>query len=71
MQRSILRVVIDTNVFVSGVINVHGLPRRVLEAWFADQVLLLTEASLLAEVIRVLERLRLRTKYGLTMEQVT
>jgi putative PIN family toxin of toxin-antitoxin system len=71
MQRSILRVVIDTNLFVSGVINVHGLPRRVLEAWYANQVLLLTEASLLAEVIRVLERPRLRTKYGLTMEQVT
>jgi putative PIN family toxin of toxin-antitoxin system len=71
MDRPILRVVIDTNLFVSGVINVHGLPRRLLEAWYAGQVLVLTEASLLAEVIRVLERPRIRTKYGLTPERIT
>jgi putative PIN family toxin of toxin-antitoxin system len=71
MHPPIPRVVIDTNVLVSGVINIHGLPHRLLEAWYADQVALLTELSLMAEAIRVLQRPRIRTKYGLTMERIT
>jgi putative PIN family toxin of toxin-antitoxin system len=51
-----MRVVIDTNVLVSGVINPHGAPGRVLDAALAGFVLVLHDDRILGEYRRVLRR---------------
>lgn len=65
------KVVVDTNVLVSGVINPYGLPRQLLDAWDADRLELLSSEALIDEVVRVLHRSRIRSKYGLTNERIT
>jgi putative PIN family toxin of toxin-antitoxin system len=70
-NRPVPRVVVDTNVLVSGIINPHGLPRQLLDAWAADRLELLTSAELTDEAVRVLHRSRMRTKYGVTRERIS
>lgn len=51
-----MRVVIDINVLVSGIINPHGAPGRVLEAVLAKAVLVLHDDRILDEYQQVLRR---------------
>ena len=51
-----MRVVLDTNVLVSGVFF-SGLPRRILEAWRDRRVELVVSLEILEEYRRVGERL--------------
>jgi putative PIN family toxin of toxin-antitoxin system len=51
-----MRVVIDTNVLVSGIINPHGAPGRVLESVLAKAVLVLHDDRILDEYQQVLRR---------------
>lgn len=51
-----MRVVIDTNVVVSGIINPHGPPARVLDAVLARAVLVLHDDRILDEYRQVLRR---------------
>ena len=51
-----MRVVIDTNVLVSGIINPHGAPGRVLDAVLARAVLVLHDDRILDEYRQVLRR---------------
>jgi putative PIN family toxin of toxin-antitoxin system len=51
-----MRVVIDTNVVVSGIINPHGAPGRVLDAVLARAVLVLHDDRILDEYRQVLRR---------------
>jgi putative PIN family toxin of toxin-antitoxin system len=67
----LLRVVVDTNVLVSGLINPHGLPRQLLDVWAAERLELLTSAELIDEAVRVLHRSRIRSKYGVTSERIS
>ncbi len=60
-----LRVVVDTNQFVSSVIVPHGLPRRLIDAWKQRQFLLLSSPAMIAEVSRVLRYPRIQSKYGI------
>ena len=52
-----LRVVLDTNIFVSGLLSKTGLPAKILDAWRAGQYLLITSPPIVAEIRRVLEPL--------------
>ena len=65
-----MRVVVDTNVIVSGVIVPHGAPRRILEAWHAGQVTMVTSETIIAEVARVLHYPRIRERYNLTEDDI-
>lgn len=55
-----MRIVVDTNVIVSGVLQSTGAPARVLATSEADDVLWITSEPLLAELQRVLARPHVR-----------
>lgn len=60
-----LRVVLDTNVLVSGLINPKGPPGQILKALRAGRFVLVTSQAINEEVLEVMDRPRLRDKYGL------
>ena len=57
------RIVVDSNVFVSGVISPAGIPGAILAAWRRDRVTLLIAPLLLAEYGEVLRRPALRARH--------
>lgn len=63
-QSQLLRVVVDTNVFVSGIINPSGPPGKILQALRRRQFMLISSPSINEEILEVLSRPRLQ-KYGL------
>jgi len=69
-----LRVVLDTNVFVSSLLVKAGLPAQVLDAWRARRYLLVVSPAIIAEVQATLRYPRIQRKYALTdddIEQLT
>src|SRR5690349_1179014 len=69
-ERARPRTVVDTNLFVSGVILSRGVPFRLLEAIRSGRVALITSDELRAEVADVLSRPALMHRYRLTHERV-
>ncbi len=65
-----LRVVFDTNVFVSSLLVREGLPARVLDAWRDRQYLLVISPAIIAEIQTTLNYPRIRRKYTITDEEV-
>ncbi len=57
------RVVLDTNVLVSGTIVRHGFPARLLALTLAGQVTLVVSPYLLAEYFAVIQRPHIAKKY--------
>jgi len=51
-----MRVVIDTNVIVSGILNPHGSPGRILDALFSGAITALYDDRILSEYRDVLAR---------------
>jgi len=51
-----MRVVIDTNVLVSGVINPHGPPGRIVNAVMSEMIIVLYDDRILSEYREVLMR---------------
>ncbi|MBI4387225.1 MAG: putative toxin-antitoxin system toxin component, PIN family [Elusimicrobia bacterium] len=60
-----LRVVLDTNVIISGLISPKGPPAGILKALKAGQFVLVTSQAINEEILEVMDRPRLRDKYGL------
>jgi len=65
-----LRVVLDTNVFVSSVLSRKGGPSKVLDNWRAAKYLLITSPSIISEVRRVLQTLRIKKGYPIGQEEI-
>ena len=61
-----LKVVVDTNVVVSGTILDHGNPYEILEAWRRQEFTLILSAEIMSEIVAVLSRPKLSKKYALT-----
>ncbi|HEY90125.1 MAG TPA: putative toxin-antitoxin system toxin component, PIN family [Thermoflexia bacterium] len=61
-----LKIVLDTNVFVSSLLSKHGAPAQVLTAWRNRHFLLCCSPAIVREVQRVLAYPKLRDKYQLT-----
>lgn len=61
-----LRAVLDTNVFVSSLLNKTGAPARLIDAWRAGEYILVTSPVIIAEINVVLNLPRIRKKYLLT-----
>lgn len=61
-----IRAVIDTNIFVSGVISSKGTPRKVLDLARKEKFRVVTSISINKEILEVLHRGYIYTKYGLT-----
>lgn len=66
-----LRVVFDTNLFVSGLLVNNGLPAQALDAWRAHRFLLITSPAIMAEISATLRYESIRRKYGVTDEDIT
>src|SRR5258708_19080687 len=58
-----LRVVVDTNVFVAGVINTAGSPGAVLRALRKKRFVLVSSAPINEEITKVLARPYIRDRY--------
>ena len=58
-----LRVVLDTNVFVSSLLSTEGTPAQLLNAWREGRYMLVTSPAIIAEVVEVLESPRISKKY--------
>jgi uncharacterized protein len=67
----LLRVVLDTNVYVSGTILSRGTPFEVLEAWRRQAYILVTSEAILAEIERVLRYPRIRDRYAIAEQDIT
>lgn len=63
-----LRVVLDTNVLISGIANPASVPGKILAAWRHGSVDVLLSAFILDELRRVLPRLAKR--HGLTSTEI-
>jgi hypothetical protein len=61
-----IRVVIDTNVLVSGIISSKGAPRKILNLAKKDIFKVVSSISINHEVLSVLHRDHIYTKYNLT-----
>lgn len=63
-------VLLDTNIWVSALINPRGFPGRILSAWLDRQFAVVVSLPLLEELADVLTRPRIQTKYHLTNTDV-
>lgn len=66
-----MRIVIDTNVLVSGLISNRGSIRRVLDLLRDHQYKLLYSEEILSELLRVLRHSRIRDKYQIGPEEIS
>ena len=66
-----VRVVVDTNVWISAVLNPAGPPSEVPAALHRERFTLVTSEPLLAEIAEVLARPRFARKYGVTASDIT
>jgi uncharacterized protein len=60
-----IRAVLDTNVFVSAVIHIAGVPGQILKYLSAKKFVLITSPPINDEVIRVLNRPHIRKRYNI------
>ena len=65
-----LRVVLDTNVFVSSLLSTQGLPAQVLNAWREGRYMLVISPPIIAEIVDVLESPRLSKRYFIRPEDI-
>ena len=65
-----MRVVVDTNVFVSALIRPGGKPGQIIQRMRNGDFTLLYSDTLLNEWLDVLSRPRIRNKYHITNEDI-
>jgi len=65
-----IKVCLDTNVFVSGMISPSGAPYDVLEAWRNREFVLLTSDDIITEVSKVLNYPKIKSAFSLTDEEI-
>jgi len=51
-----VRVVVDTNVFISSLLNSEGNPRKIIDLWRFEKITLCLSKEIVAEYFAVLER---------------
>jgi len=66
----VLRVVLDTSLFVNGLLVREGPPAQLLDAWRRRRYLLVVSPAMIAEVRAALDYSWIRLKYHLTAEHV-
>ena len=65
-----LRVVVDTNVFVSGLLGVKSAPRRIIAAWLDERFMLVTSLYLVGELAHVLSYGRIAERIRVSRAEV-
>ena len=61
-----VRAVIDTNIWVSSLLNPHGYPAKLRKAFEEGLIEVIISEPILEEIADVLSRPRIRDKYGVT-----
>jgi putative PIN family toxin of toxin-antitoxin system len=61
----VLRIVVDTNLFVSSLLNRHGAPAQVIDAWRNRQYLLVVSEPIITEIRRVISSSSIQEKYAI------
>lgn len=69
-KNAVSRAVVDTNVWVSAILNPNGAPARVKAALEAQAFTLIMSMPMLTELADVLMRPRIAHKYGVTQPDV-
>jgi putative PIN family toxin of toxin-antitoxin system len=64
-------VLVDTNVWVSALINPYGYPARLKEAWAHGKFQAVVSITLLDELAEVLSRPRIRDKYEVDEDEIS
>jgi putative PIN family toxin of toxin-antitoxin system len=64
------RVVVDTNIWVSALVNPSGRPAEIVAALLAGRFRFVTSVPLLAELREVLQRPRIGRKHGLLSDDI-
>jgi uncharacterized protein len=65
-----LRVVLDTNIFVSSLLVKVGVPAQLMDAWRDRRYVLITSLAITDEIRATLNYPRIRRKYNITDEDV-
>jgi putative PIN family toxin of toxin-antitoxin system len=65
-----LKIVLDTNVLVSALINPHGTPAQIIDYVFENKIRLFTSQPILEELERVLSYPKLTKRHGLEREKL-
>jgi putative PIN family toxin of toxin-antitoxin system len=65
-----IKVVIDTNLFVSSVIKKIGIPSLLINKWKKKEFILILSESIIKEILEVLSRPRIRTISKMTKEEI-
>jgi uncharacterized protein len=66
----VLRVVVDTNIFVSAQLSRNGVPAQVLKAWREHRFILLTSPAIVAEIAETLAGFIGRAPYAVSEQDV-
>jgi hypothetical protein len=61
-----LRSVLDTNIWVSAILNPAGFPAEILKSFRQGDFLAVISEPIISEIAEVLSRPRIRNKYGVT-----
>ncbi len=64
------RVVIDTNLFVSSLLNRRGAPAQVIDAWRQRKFILVISEGIIAEIHRVLSSSNIKQKYAISDQDI-
>lgn len=70
MKLVMYRVVLDTNVLISGLISPKGSPAKIIDLWLKKKFILITSKEILKEAERVLLYPRIAQKYGLGKKKI-
>ena len=65
-----LRVVIDTNLVISGTAKSNTIPHSLLEGWRKKEFLLITSIPILSEIKEVLDRKEIQSHFFLKPEDI-
>jgi len=66
----VLRIVVDTNLFVSSLLSRHGAPAQVIAAWRNRQYLLVVSELIITEIRRVISSPIIREKYAILDQDI-
>ncbi|MBC5804632.1 MAG: putative toxin-antitoxin system toxin component, PIN family [Candidatus Eremiobacter antarcticus] len=64
------RLVLDTNVWISALLNKNGAPFRIVSRYSNGEIEIITSEALLEELREVLSRRRFEQKYRITREDI-
>lgn len=69
-EQTNLKVVIDTNIFISGLISTTGSPANLLDKWEEGNFTLIISQEIIDEFVEVVNRPKIKEKYKLSDQRI-